>query len=331
MSRPTARVLALLELLQSGGTQRLADLAARLGVDERTVRRYATHLADLDIPVTSVRGRHGGYRLAPGFRMPPLMLTDDEALAVLLGLATAARRGSAPSAEAADTAIAKLTRVLPDALRHRLDALLETARFTEPRRPTPTAPASVLLTLAQATDERRPVAIAYASADGRRSERVLYPYGIVAHAGRWYVTGADSASGEVRTFRLDRISSPFLQHGSFERPEGFDPREQVLTGLAEAPHTHQVSLRARAEPAEVLAALPPGIATVHDLDAADPDVGRGWVRVRIQADRLEWLPAVLAGLAHPFVVEGPEELKVLVQRLARRLEAAATPAEVRPT
>ena len=110
-----------------------------------------------------------------------------------------------------------------------------------------------------------------------------------------------------------------------EPARGFDPRERVLTGLAEAPHTHQVSLRARAEPAEVLAALPPGIATVHDLDAADPDAGRGWVRVRIQADRLEWLPAVLAGLAHPFVVEGPEELKVLVQRLARRLEAAAEP------
>jgi len=158
MSRPTARVLALLELLQSGGTQRVADLAAWLGVDERTVRRYAAHLADLDIPVTSVRGRHGGYRLAPGFRLPPLMLTDEEALAVLLALAAATRTGAALSPQAADTATAKLTRVLPDALRHRLDALLETARFTEPSRSTPTAPASVLLTLAQATDERRATA-----------------------------------------------------------------------------------------------------------------------------------------------------------------------------
>ena len=93
MTRPTARVLALLEILQSGGTRTVGDLAARLGVDERTVRRYVVHLADLGIPVQSVRGRYGGYRLAPGYRMPPLMLTDDEALAVLLGLVAGRRTG----------------------------------------------------------------------------------------------------------------------------------------------------------------------------------------------------------------------------------------------
>src|SRR5437899_347344 len=91
MTRPTARVLALLEILQSGGTHTAIDLAGRLGVDERTVRRYADHLLDLEVPVESVRGRHGGYRLAPGFRMPPLMLTDEEALAVLLGLVVGRR------------------------------------------------------------------------------------------------------------------------------------------------------------------------------------------------------------------------------------------------
>src|SRR3954454_9423752 len=86
VTRPTARVLALLEILQAGGTRTVADLAGRLGVDERTVRRYVDQLVDLDVPVHSVRGRYGGYRLAPGYRMPPLMLTDEEALAVLLGL-----------------------------------------------------------------------------------------------------------------------------------------------------------------------------------------------------------------------------------------------------
>ena len=95
MPRPTARVLALLEILQGGGTHTAADLARRLDVDERTVRRYAEHLLDLDVPVESVRGRYGGYRLAPGFRMPPLMLTDEEALAVLLGLVAGHRAGPA--------------------------------------------------------------------------------------------------------------------------------------------------------------------------------------------------------------------------------------------
>src|SRR4051794_41844831 len=113
MTRPTARVLALLEVLQAGGTRTVSDLAARLDVDERTVRRYVDHLRDLDVPVRTVRGRHGGYRLAPGFRMPPLMLTDEEALAVLLGLVT--RRGATP-AEANGGAAAELRRGLPQKL-----------------------------------------------------------------------------------------------------------------------------------------------------------------------------------------------------------------------
>ena len=93
MARPTARVLSLLELLQSGGVRTVAELADRLDVDERTVRRYVDHLIDLDVPVESVRGRYGGYRLASGYRMPPLMLSDDEALAVLLGLVAGRRTG----------------------------------------------------------------------------------------------------------------------------------------------------------------------------------------------------------------------------------------------
>src|SRR5690349_23237229 len=121
MARPTARVLSLLELLQSGGVRTVAELAGRLGVDERTVRRYVDHLVDLDVPVESVRGRYGGYRLAPGRRMPPLMLGDDEALAVLLGL-IAGRRAGLPTTTgtAHETATAKIRRVLPERLTRRL-------------------------------------------------------------------------------------------------------------------------------------------------------------------------------------------------------------------
>ena len=131
MAKPTARVLALLEVLQSGGTRTAGELSRRLGVDERTVRRYVAHLVDLEIPVRSVRGRHGGYRLAPGFRLPPLMFTDDEAVAVLLGL-LAARR-IAPSitpTQPTESAAAKVRRVLPEALGRRLDALLEATDVT---------------------------------------------------------------------------------------------------------------------------------------------------------------------------------------------------------
>jgi predicted DNA-binding transcriptional regulator YafY len=322
MTRPTARVLALLEILQSGGTRTVAELAGRLGVDERTVRRYAGHLIDLDVPVRSVRGRYGGYRLAPGFRMPPLMLTDDEALAMLLGLVTAKRDGLVPaSATAVESATAKVRRVLPEALGRRLDALLATAEFTTPSRATAGPETEVLLTLAEAARSRRPVALVYTAWGGRRSERTVHPYGIVAHSGRWYVTGADSDSGEVRTFRLDRIGTATVLPGEFEVPTGFDPGERVLSGLAEVPYRHEVSLRVRGSAEDVSARFPAGIATVQGL----PD--DGWVRVRLRAERLDWIPGVLARLDHPFVIEQPDALRDHVHALARRL---AENADARP-
>jgi predicted DNA-binding transcriptional regulator YafY len=312
-------VLALLEILQSGGTRTVGDLAAQLGVDERTVRRYVVHLADLDIPVQSVRGRYGGYRLGPGYRMPPLMLTEDEALAVLWGLAAGRRTGlvTTPVA-AAESAAAKVHRVLPVTLGRRLDALLATAEFTVPSRPVIELETTVLLVLAEAVRDRRPVAMSYTSPNKRRSERIVHPYGIVAHSGRWYVAGADSASGETRTFRLDRIVTAALQAGTFEVPDGFDPADHVLTGLAEAPHRHAVSLRVRGTPMQVRSRLPAGLATVHDVAYLD-----GWVRVRLHAERLDWLPAVLAGLGLPFTIEHPEALRDLVRSLAERLASAA--------
>src|ERR1700677_1847310 len=133
MARPTARVLTLLELLQSGGVRTVAELAGRLGVDERTVRRYADHLIDLDVPVESVRGRYGGYRLGPGYRMPPLMLSDDEALAVMLGLIAGRRTGLVTTTgTASERAAAKIRRVLPGRLARRLDAVLGSLAFTAP-------------------------------------------------------------------------------------------------------------------------------------------------------------------------------------------------------
>ena len=160
MAKPLARVLALLDILQTGGTRTLHELSDRLGVDERTVRRYVDHLLDLDVPVESVRGRYGGYRLAPGYRMPPLMLTDDEAVAVLLGLIGTRRATLRPdTAVAVESATAKVHRVLPRALAGRLDALVAATSYADEGR-TPTTPETgVLLTVAQAAVRRRPLAI----------------------------------------------------------------------------------------------------------------------------------------------------------------------------
>ncbi|MGW0012139.1 helix-turn-helix transcriptional regulator, partial [Streptomyces tendae] len=172
MSRPVSRVLTLLELLQSGGVRTVAELADRLGVGERTVRRYVDHLVDLDVPVESVRGRYGGYRLAPGHRMPPLMLTDDEALAVLLGLVAGRRTGiTAAAGTAGETAAAKVRRVLPERLRDRLDAVLDSLTFTTAPTGSAAPDAAVLLPVADAVRHHRPLAIRYTGGSGSGSGR----------------------------------------------------------------------------------------------------------------------------------------------------------------
>ncbi|MFC7911154.1 helix-turn-helix transcriptional regulator [Streptomyces nigra] len=324
MSRPTARVLTLLELLQSGGIRTVAELAERLGVEGRTVRRYVDQLIDLDIPVESVRGRYGGYRLGPGHRLPPLMLGDDEALAVLLGLVAGRRTGLTTSQRtAAETASAKIRRVLPRHLAHRLDALLESLAFTDDPGQPDAPDSGVLLALADAVRHRRPVALRYTGRDGRRSHRTLHAYGIVAHAGRWYVTGRDAGIDEDRTLRLDRIADARTLPGSFTPPEGPSPAERVVSGFATAAYRHEVTLRIHATAAHVRAHLPASVASLEEPPAGGGGEDERWLRVELRAERLDWLPPVLAALDRPFVVERPDALRDLVSAFADRLAASA--------
>src|ERR1700691_5058719 len=161
---------------------------------------------------------------APGYRMPPLMLSDEEALAVLLGLAAGRRAGLLTAAgTASETAAAKIRRVLPERLAGRLDAVLDSLAFTAQPGEVPAPDTGVLLSIADAVRHRRPVSIRYTAGDGRRSERTLHPYGLVAHSGRWYVTGADPDIGEAGPSRLDRIAHPGPLPACFAPPAGFDP------------------------------------------------------------------------------------------------------------
>ncbi|MFC5947432.1 helix-turn-helix transcriptional regulator [Pseudonocardia lutea] len=320
MSGPTSRVLMLLELLQSGGLRSRAELVERLGVDERTVRRYIGHLMDLEIPVESVRGRYGGYRLGRGYRLPPLMLTDDEALAVLLGLVAGERTGLTTAAAAAgDTARAKIRRVLPAALGARLDALLDAVSFsTDPLRGS--APeGEVLLAVADAVQRGRPLAFRYRGADGRRSARTVHPHGLVAHSARWYLTAHDPGIGEDRTFRVDRMvdvrALPGVFVSSAVAEDHLDPVARVLDGIAAAPRGHEVVVRVRGVAEEVRARLPAGLAVVEPVGQES--------RVTLHAERLDWVPGVLIALDHDFVVERPVDLRERLAELAARLARAA--------
>ena len=198
MVAPTSRLLELLELLQTQPLATGREIADQLGIDRRTVRRYIAALQALDIPVEGQRGVGGGYRIRPGYRLPPLMLTDDEAVIVALGLVAARHLGLDTASQPVDGAAAKIHRVLPDALRRQVEALEKTLGFTSP--PTAGAPVAgtTVLLLADAVRRRRRVRAGYRSFEGAETDRELSPFGLVIHNGRWYleraVPGADAAA-----------------------------------------------------------------------------------------------------------------------------------------
>jgi predicted DNA-binding transcriptional regulator YafY len=210
-------------------------------------------------------------------------------------------------------------RVLPRRLAARLDALLRTVGFTAPERADAAPETDVLLLIAEAAGERRAVTIGYRAADGSRSERTLHPYAVVAHHGRWYVTGADSASGQERTFRVDRIHTAALLPETFAAPENHDPAVRLLTALAEAPRRHAVSVLIQAAPGHVDLRVPPGLGAVEPITVD----GRPWVRPRRQVEELGWVPSLLAWIDRPFRIEEPVELRDHVRALAGRLADSA--------
>lgn len=317
MSQSTSRVLALLELLQANPGLRGAELAQRLGVDERTVRRYAATLAELGVPVEAARGRYGGYRLRPGFKLPPLMLTDDEAVAVLLGLLTGARVGAlaGAGAPAGESALAKIERVLPPALRQRVQAVRASLDLTLPARRAEAPQTAHLLDLGEAIRHGRRVLLAYRSWRGAASRRPFDPYGLVLHAGRWYVTGLDHTCGEPRSLRLDRIGAVAPTGDTFVAPAGFDPVAQVTESLANVPYAHRVEVLLRVGLAEARRRVPPTVARLTEVD--------GGVLLRARAERLDGMAQMLAGLGWDFEIRQPDELRDAVAELARRLHRLA--------
>ncbi|MFD0474029.1 helix-turn-helix transcriptional regulator [Nonomuraea thailandensis] len=217
--------------------------------------------------------------------------------------------------------------MLPGRLVPRLDALLQSLAFTGPSREPAAPDAATLLTIADAVRHHRPVSIRYTDRAGRRSDRTLHPYGIVSHAGRWYVTGEDPGAGENRTFRLDRVADARALPGSFEAPAGPDPAQRVLSGFAAASYRHEVTLRIHGTAGQIRTHLPAAVATLEEETAVEPSPeDERWFRVELRVERLDWLPAVLAALDRPFVIERPGELRDLVLALADRLASRGRPA-----
>jgi predicted DNA-binding transcriptional regulator YafY len=312
VASPALRLLELLELLQARPVATGGELAERLRVDARTVRRYVASLQDFGIPVEGQRGPAGGYRLRPGYKLPPLMLTDDEAAAVVLGLLAARRLGLVGADEAVEGALAKIHRVLPVRLRRQVEALETTLGFTLPDTlGAPVAGASVLL-LADAIKLRRRVRTVYVTFEGETGERELSPYGLVVHAGRWYLAAYDHGRRALRTFRVDRMRDPAATDRAAEaRPDGFDAVAHVSAALASVPWAWQVEVVLDLPLERAAERIPATLAELEQLD------GRTLLRMRVES--LDWMARLLAGLDCAFTIRRPDELRASVRDLAGRL------------
>jgi predicted DNA-binding transcriptional regulator YafY len=307
----------MLEILQARGRVGGAELAERLQVDARTVRRYAARLEGLGIPVEAERGPHGGYRLRPAYKLPPLMLTDDEAAAVVLGLVAARQTGVTTQGAGLDEALAKILRVLPAALRDRVAALEEhlTTTWSSSRATPPVT--EVALTLADAIRSRRRVRMRYATPGRDERFRVVAPYGLVLHAGHWYLAAHDDGSREIRTFRVDRASEATILAAPAAPPEGFDAADHVARSIAEAPWGAEIEVVFRTTIDEARARIPRWI--------GEPEEVEGGVLLRARTDDLDAAARELARLGWPFTVRRPAALRAAVRRLAATLTLAAQP------
>ena len=319
MPGPTQRVLAVLELLQARGRISGSAIARELNVDPRTVRRYIATLEDLGIPIVASRGRDGTYALVAGFKLPPLLFDDDEALAIALGLRAVRGMGLVESAPAVASALAKLERVLPGGLRRRIGALDETLAL-ELARPVAPFDQAILATLSVATQQRRRVQLDYRSPQGDDTARRFDPYGLAWRSGRWYVVGHCHLRRAVRSFRLDRVRSVVAVDIYFARPERFDALEHLTTSIATLPRQHAVVVHLATD----LRTAQQELFSAFGLFEPAAD---GGVLLHAQADDLDWFARELARLPFDVSVVTPDALRASLVRVGERcLRIAASPA-----
>lgn len=327
MYHPSTRLFTVLELLQNNGRMSGPELARRLEVSERTVRHYITLLRDLGIPVEAGRGKHGGYGLRPGYRLPPLMLDEDEALALVVGLLAARRLGLAAHAPAVGGLSSKVGRVMPEGLRRRVRAL-ERSLDLDIRGGGDAPRGTVVMVLGEAVHAGRRVWMRYRSGRSGETEREVDPYGLVYRRGVWYVVGRDHLRGEVRMFRADRVLRAELRDERFATPAGFDALAHVEQALATIPGAWSVEALLETTLDEARARVPPTFGVIEET--SEGVLFRGEVR---EERDLPWMAHFLAGLGCPLVVRRPPELREQLRRLASHVAGLAErtePGQARP-
>ncbi|HEX4810659.1 MAG TPA: YafY family protein [Bryobacteraceae bacterium] len=320
MYDPIMRVLTVLEILQAREHVSGAELAERLEVDVRTVQRYIVRLQDLSIPVESVRGVGGFYRLRPGFRLPPLMFTDEEAFAISLGLRALRQLGLSAFAPASEGASAKLGRVLPNAIRESIQTV-EDVVAVEPGPWVISTSAEFLIRAASAIRTCRRVTFEYRSHAGANSRRQIEPYGVIHTDGRWYLIGHCLSREAVRTFRLDRVADLDVDAETFKRPINFDARAYLRERMPFVESDYQIDVWIDMPIAEAERTF------VSWRVATEED--QGGTRLRCGRDQLQMFAAMLLSVGRRIVVHEPAELRETFGKLALEAMQAAQQPELR--
>jgi predicted DNA-binding transcriptional regulator YafY len=318
MRETSARLLRLLSLLQTPREWTGAELGARLGVSPRTVRNDVEKLRELGYPVLATRGPAGGYRLGAGAAMPPLLLDDEEAVAVAVGLRTAAGGAVAGIEEASLRALGKLEQVLPSRLRHRVSSL-QSVITPVPGVAGPLVDPDVLTAIAAACRLRERLRFSYVSHDGAGSDREAEPYQLVNWGRRWYLVAFDARAGDWRTFRVDRISLRTPGGGRFvprPLPSG-DLAMWVSTRVATAGWRYRARITVHAPAPAVEARIGPYVGTVTPA-------GDELCLLDTGSDSLETMAVYLGLLGFDFRVESPPELAEHIRALTDRYRRAVS-------
>jgi predicted DNA-binding transcriptional regulator YafY len=314
MYHPTTRALAVLELLQTHRRMSGSELAQRLGVDRRTLRRYISALEELGIPIAAERGRHGAYMLVAGYKLPPMLFSPDEALALAVGLVAARSLGLSEAAIAVESAQAKLERVMPLQMKRRVRSLGETVAL-DLARAGASASNEALLAMSEAAQLRQRVHLRYRSAQGDDSARDFDAYGLAFRGGSWFAVGWCHLRKDLRSFRLDRVLEVRGLDSQFVRPKDFDAIGYLAASISALPRAILVELLLDTDLATARQHVHTSLGVL--------EAGDGGVLLRSHEDDLAWYARQLARLPFAFVVQQPRELRGELRKHAEHLRRVA--------